>query len=200
MSDLALASLIFFVLILIVLLNLEKYMLRSSKHIEMNRITQLAEEKLKSALGDPDKAIAISNRYDEGFVRVFGIGKAIETENKRLGDILGREGTIPELPSVFPVWHAFFKWIDDNHEKFEFFRLNKLEIKMTERKPALTFFCNVKSGRDESLLVHGLVNDVPIFTSIQPGRSRSDPNEGVRVLERWIVDIDLSKAEEEADK
>lgn len=190
------ACLVFLFLILIVLLNLEQFMLRSSKRIDMAKITRVAEDRLKSVLDKPEDAEKIVARYEEGLQRVAGIRRAIENENKRLGDILGREGTIPELPSVFPVWHAFFDWINKHSDEFDFFRLNKLEIKMTEKNPTLTFFCNVRSGRDESLLEHGLANDVPIFTNVRAGK-RDSGSDGLRVLDRWTIEIDMSLAEKE---
>ena len=112
---------------------------------------------------------------------------------QHLGDLLGREGTIPELPSVFPIWHDFFQWIDNRQNDLTFFMLNALHIKMAQKRPTFDFDCEVATGSDESMLVSRLIEDVPIFTEIRPGKFVPNVKSGKRVCNGSQVTIDLSK-------
>jgi hypothetical protein len=194
-----LACMVFLVLILIVLLNLEQFMLRRVKRSEMSLITEIATRQLGTALEDLDETQSITERFAWGKPRIDGIRRAIDSKKKQLGDLLGREGTIPELFSVFPVWYAFFDWIQKHEDDFQYFRLSKLQIKMTMKTPTLTFDCEVsaETGRDEELLASTLVNEVPIFVNMTPGRATPNPETGKRQLSNWTVDIDMTKAPEE---
>jgi hypothetical protein len=193
-----LACMVFLVLILVVLLNLEQFMLRKAKRTDINRVTEMAVRRLSTALEDLDEVEQVVNRFEWGLPRINGIRNAIETKKKQLGDLLGREGTIPELPSVFPVWFAFFDWIQKHENDFEFFRLGKLQIEMMKRTPTLTFDCEVSSANpsDEELLASTLVEEVPMFVRMQPGQSRTNPETGKRELRNWQVDIDITMAPE----
>ena len=188
-----LACFTFLLLILVVLLNLQQYMLRRARHIDMEQITELATYKLSAAVGDANLAQKIVNRYEWGLSRIIGIRNAMEAKKRELGDLLGREGTIPELPSVFPVWHTFFAWIQKHQDEFGFFRLNDLYIKMGQKRPTLNFDCEVATGKDESLITHKLIAEVPIFTEIRPGKFVPNEKTGKRVCNGSQVSIDLSK-------
>ena len=188
-----LACFTFLLLILVVLLNLEQYMLRRARHIDMEQITELATSKLRASLGDANQAQKLIERYEWGLPRIIGIRNSMEAKKRQLGDLLGREGTIPELPSVFPVWHTFFKWIDRHRDDFDFFRLNDLYIKMAQKRPTLNFDCEVASGRDESLLTSKLIEEVPVFTEIRPGKFVPNEKTGKRVCNGSQVTIDLTK-------
>ncbi len=185
-----LACLVFLLLILVVLLNLEQYMLRKAKNWEMDQITTLAGGALKTALEDIELADKLAEKHKPGMDRINGITRGIESKSRSLGDLLGREGTIPELPSAFPIWHRFFSVIEEHQDDFELFRLTKLQIKMLQKIPTLTFSCEVASGEDTSKL-QDYLEAVPIFTKVKPGVSRA--REDVREVTDIEVDIDLSK-------
>ena len=102
-------------------------------------------------------------------------------------------GTIPELPSVFPIWHAFFAAIDKNKDEFELFRLNKLKIQTMLKVPLMTFDCEVASGDDESKL-EDMLNKSPIISRVKRGQSRPSAS-GNREIKDMQVEIDLSKLE-----
>ena len=172
-------------------------MLRKSKRDEMNYITKLATYELGKALDEPaDKKVEaaeqIANGFEWGSTRVNGIYMALDRENKRLGTELGREGTIPELPSVFPVWHRFSEMILKYQEQFDLFKLSKVRIQMMQKIPTLTFDCIVGTGEDESRLEKYL-REVPIFSKVSPGSSRPLQGGGGRELKDVRVEIDLSK-------
>ena len=186
-----LACLVFLLLILVVLLNLEKYNLRRARTSELDKVTHLATQRLQSVLEDVDEADKIVNTFEKGLNRVTGIRSAINNENKRLGALLGREGSIPELPSIWPAWHAFFDWIDKNVDKFSYFKLGKVTIKMGKRKSILQFSCLVNTGSDESLLETGLIQ-VPLFSEVIPGKSTFGDGDH-RSLENWEIVINMEE-------
>jgi hypothetical protein len=186
------ACLVFLLLIFVVLLNLELYMYRKWEMDEISAITHLAKQKLSKALGDNQEAEAIAARFDPGLRRVDGIARAIQAKSKELGNELGREGTIPELPSVFPVWYAFFSTIEKHEDDIELFKLNKLRIRTMQKTPVMTFDCEVASAEDESKLEE-LLNKVPIFTRVMLGKST--PGSIGRTIKDTQVEIDLTKLE-----
>jgi hypothetical protein len=175
---LPLACLIFLLMILIVLLNVELFKFRQAERIDIDRITQMAQKKLEQAVEDNDLAAQVAGGFEWGVDRVRGITRQIENKGKELGNQLGREGTIPKLPSVFDVWHQFFDMIEKHSVEFELFKLNKMKIQMMQKVPLLTFDCEVATGEDESKLERFL-EGVPIFS---------------RDMQ---VEIDLAKLEEE---
>ncbi|MFH1998148.1 MAG: hypothetical protein ABIK28_00640 [Planctomycetota bacterium] len=188
------ACLVFLMLIFIVLLNLEQFMLRTAKRTEMDRITQIATAKLKNSLEDTALAESTANQYEWGKSRIDGITREIDKIKKELGNRLGREGTIPELPSVWHVWHQFFSAIDKHKNDFERFRLTKFKIQMMQKIPELTFDCELASGQDESNLERFL-EEVPLFSKINRGQSRATSS-GMREMKDVRVEIDVAKLEE----
>lgn len=190
-----LACLAFLMLIFIVLLNLELFMFRKSERVNIDNITGLAAQKLRTALEDTKTADEVADRLEWGMPRILGISREITKKSKDLGNQLGREGTIPELPSVFPVWHQFFSVMERHVDEMELFKLGKMKIQMMQKTPVLTFDCEVASGEDESNLERFL-ESVPIFTRIKRGQSRPTP-EGNREMKDMQIEIDLAKLEVE---
>jgi len=188
-----LACLVFLFLILIVLLNLEKYMLRKAKGEEMNYIEQYAVQSLGMALGDKDEATKFAASQEIGFYRINRIKSAMKRKKEELGNLLGREGSIPELPSVLPAWNAFFSWIEENHKRFEYFNLRMLRIRMEEGRPSstITFDCEVKSGADESLLADSMKDEVSMYSNVIA--SKSEPKGNYRLLKGWKIEVDTNK-------
>jgi Tfp pilus assembly PilM family ATPase len=193
---LPLACLIFLLMILIVLLNVELFKFRQAERIDIERITQMAQKKLQQALEDNELADQMAARFEWGVDRVRGITRQIENKGKELGNQLGREGTIPKLPSVFPVWHQFFAMVEKNVDQFELFKLNKMKIQMMQKVPLLTFDCEVATGEDESKLERFLEN-VPIFSKVKRSQSRPTADGKSREMKDMQVEIDLTKMEEE---
>lgn len=186
--------LMFLLLIFIVLLNLKPYMLLNAKRMDMNYITNAATLRLSNALESKTQAEELANSYEWGKDRVFGITREIDKVSKDLQSQLGRGGTIPEIPSIWHVWHQFFAALDKHKDDFQRLRLVEFKIQMMQKTPELTFDCLVASGQDESNLERFL-EEVPIFAKVNRGQSRATPD-GMREMKDVRIEIDLAKVEE----
>ncbi len=203
-----LACLTFLLLIMVTLLNLQLIKQRNCKQKEMDYIQDYVIDDLNMVLKDPNKAKAIAMAAEPGRRRVERVRRALEDINKELLDKLGRGGTIEELPSVFPVWHALFAAIQNNQKglnqanrqiaddkKIEVFKLAKLKIETLKSKPDLIIDGEVGSGADYSNLLRALA-EVPGFAKVERGDDRKAEDSDNRMFSGIRIELDLDKLED----
>ncbi len=192
-----LASLVLFLLILTVLMNLELFELRRCKQSDMNYIYGYSIGELRGAYEDEDprEAERIVASLEPGTITaVRRIRAALDAKNKELMDVLGRGGTIPELPSAFPVWHALFDALHKNEEKIEIFKLDSLIIDTKVSKPIVTMTGEVGSGGDLDNLIRAL-EAVPIFAKVDPPQFNPVENGNFK-FSNMKINLDLAKNKE----
>jgi Tfp pilus assembly PilM family ATPase len=187
-----LACLTFLLLIMMVLLNLELYKQRDSKQKDMMLNYGYALQELAHATGDKQDAERLVSSEDpntrDGVVL---IRRTLENIDNELADELGRGGTIPELPSSFPVWHAFFDAIQKNDARIGIFKLDSLKIDTQVNPPLMTLNGEVGSGEDMSNILD-ILREVPMFTEVRAGDTSPTPA-GTRKFQNVKVTIDFSK-------
>jgi len=182
----------FFLFILMVFLNLDVYKERRSKQRDMEYIYRYSIRELGVALGDRELAkTAVASASEDSRRGVLLIQRKLKERNDELLGELGRGGTIPELPSAFPVWHAFFDALVKNDEKLEIFRLDKLTIDTTINPPLLTITGEVATGADMSTL-QSIVGSLPMFYDVVPGDTAPSES-GNRRFTNFKAAIDYTK-------
>lgn len=202
-----LACLTFLLLIMMILLNLQMVKQRTCKQREMDFIEDYVVDDLNMVLKDPKEAKRIAGAADPGRPRVERVKRNLDAINKRLLDELGRGGTIEELPSIFPVWHALFDAIHKNQQglnhankkipddqKIEVFKLSKLKIETLKSKPDLIIDGEVGSGSDYSNLLRAL-DLVPGFAKVERGDDRKAEDSDNRMFTGIRIELDLDKLE-----
>ncbi len=185
------AGLTFLLLIMMILLNLELYRERQCKMVDMKYIYQYSLRELGMALGDNAAAERkISSKDPNSREGVTLIQRLLVQKNNELLDELGRGGTIPELPSAFPVWHAVMDALLQNDDKLDIFKLDSIKI-VTLPNPTVTLNGEVGSGRDMSTLI-GILKGVPMLKDVTAGDDTPTP-EGNRKFTNIKASIDFTK-------
>lgn len=189
-----LTCLTFLLLIMMVLLNLKLLKERQCQQDDMNLIYRFALRELGTALESMDEAQdRVSSKKPFTREGVAEVLRQLKAENTRLLDDLGRGGTIPELPSIFPVWTAFFDALDRSKDALELFKLDSLKI-VTTPTPQMTIDGEVASGADMSKLKN-ILEGIPIVTKVEVGDSTPTP-EGNRKFSNTRVFVNLEPGKE----
>ncbi len=164
------------VLIMTILLNLELYKKRDVKKRELFCIYEYSLQELGEALGDKEKAKElVSAEPANSRTGVLLIKRILTRKNTELLDELGRGGTIPELPSVFPVWHAVFSALMERDKDLEIFKLDEFRIDTRVNPPTLQLSGEVGTGEDMSALIN-ILSEVPMLYDVKPGEDKPTPS------------------------
>lgn len=164
------------VLIMTILLNLELYKKRDVKKRELRYIYAYSLQELSEALGDKQEAERlVSSEKPDSRDGVMLIKDILTRKNTELLDELGRGGTIPELPSVFPVWHAVFSALMERDKDLEIFKLDEFRIDTRVNPPTLQLSGEVGTGEDMSTLIN-ILSEVPMLYDVKPGEDKPTPS------------------------
>ncbi len=164
------------VLIMTILLNLELYKKRDVKKRELRYIYAYSLQELSEALGDKREAERlVSSEEPDSRDGVMLIKRILTRKNTELLDELGRGGTIPELPSVFPVWHAVFAALMKRDQDLEIFKLDDFKINTRENPPTMQMSGEVGTGEDMSTLIN-ILSEVPLLYDVKPGEDKPTPS------------------------
>jgi hypothetical protein len=185
------AGLTFLLLIMMILLNLELYRERQCKMVDMKYIYQYSLRELGMALGDNTAADRrISSKASNSREGITLIQRLLVQKNNELLDELGRGGTIPELPSAFPVWHAVMEALLQNDNKLDIFKLDSIKI-VTLPNPTVTLDGEVGSGKDMSTLLN-ILKEIPMLQEVTAGDDSPTPT-GNRKFTNIKASIDFTR-------
>jgi|GEM_PF-2517218 len=164
------------ILIMTILLNLELYKKRDVKKRELRYIYAYSLQELSEALGDKKEAEQlVSSEPADSRDGVMLIKRILTRKNTELLDELGRGGTIPELPSVFPVWHAVFDALMKRDKDLEIIKLDEFRIDTRVNPPTLQLSGEVGTGEDMSTLIN-ILSEVPMLYDVKPGEDKPTPS------------------------
>jgi hypothetical protein len=168
------------VLILILLLDLSRFQVYRSQIKERQDIARLVKKEYQLSADESAGAAALPADL-AGLKLVQRVARELETRRDDLRSQLGREGSIPGLPSALTALGVLFRTLEQHKQQIGPIVLTKIDINVQSGTPTATLTAVVKSRQAYEDLKNAILAEKDYFPQVAESATEDTPDHWVKV-------------------
>jgi hypothetical protein len=168
------------VLILILLLDLSRFQIYRSQMRERQDIARLVKKEYQLSADESAGNAALPADLS-GLKLVQRVAHELETRRDELSSQLGREGSIPGLPSALTALGVLFRTLDQHKQQIGPIVLTKIEINLQTTTPTANLTALVKSRQAYEDLKSAILAEKDYFPSVGDSATEQTPDQWTKV-------------------